>query len=172
MTSNSLAIVDREMAAPMIEGVDFGSRLWVIARSPSAVLVWVYSHSASINGFRHYYEPHLLILPDRTHRFMSRPEYTSLRHEWTRLDAMKLNQFRGEIEGVFGGGILPFMREAVQHKKTLIIEGGGGRLMPHPRLWGQAYADWIENPENGFLPRSEVAKGSRHKLGYREKIDA
>lgn len=166
MTSNSVAIVDREMASAQIEGVDFGSKLWVIARSPTAVLAWVYGHSASINGFRHYYEPHLLILPDRTHRFMTQPEYISMRHAWTRLNIKNLIDAFPRIVEYFGEDSLKMIEHAVWHRKTVIIEGGGGKLMPHPKLWGHDYSDFVNNPDNGFIPRSEVAKGSRYKLGY------
>lgn len=164
--SNSITIVDRELAAPQIEGVDFGSKLWVIARSPTAVLAWVYGHSYSVNGNRSYAEPHLLILPDRTQRFMSQPKYLSLRHEWTRLTPANLVNFSTQICGVFGASSWDAIVEAVASRKTVIIEGGGGQLMPFPKLWGHAYSDWIKNPDNGFIPRDEIAKGLRHKLGY------
>lgn len=164
--SNSITIIDREMAAPQIEGVDFGGRLWVIARSPTAVLAWVYGHTSSINGHRSYATPHLLILPDRTERFMGNPRYLSLRHDWTRLTPERLEEFHASIVTHFGLDAYSSICRAIKDRMTVIIEGGGGQLMPFPKLWGQAYSDWIKNPDNGFIPRAEVAKGPRHKLGY------
>ena len=71
--SNSIVLSDRELVNGRIEGVDFGPRLWVIARSPAAVLLWVFGHSWSVNGHTSYAEPHLTLLPDRTPRFMYHP---------------------------------------------------------------------------------------------------
>lgn len=172
MNSNSLSVIDREIASPQIEGVDFGGKLWIIARSPVAVLAWVYGSSASINGHQRYYQPHLLILPDRTANFMSRPKYRSLRHSWTRLTPVRIRDFRNEIISTFGDtlGLWEMISKAVAERKTVLIEGGGGKLMPHPKLWGHAYSDWINNPENGFLVREEVNKGLRHKLGYKGEL--
>lgn len=167
MISNSISVVDREIASPQIEGVDFGGKLWVIARSSTAVLAWVYGSSASINGFQRYYQPHLLILPDRTAAFMSCPRYISLRHDWTRLNRVRAHTFSKEICETFGADALQPILDAVAKRKTVIIEGGGGALMPYPRLWGHAYSDWINNPTNGFIPRSEINKGLRRKLGYK-----
>ncbi len=173
MNSNRLTIVDREMAAPQIEGLDFGTKLWVIARSPDAVLVWVYGHSASINGHQRYYEPHLTLLPDRTSSFMNTPVWESFDIPGNRLkaSAIKAND-AVKIGGALGidigeGG---YLTKAILEKKTLIIEGGGGKLMPYPKLWGHAYADWIKNPDNGFIPRAEINKGLRHKLGYKGEM--
>ncbi len=170
MTSNRLAIVDREMAAPQIEGLDFGTKLWVVARSPNAVLVWVYGHSASINGHQSYYEPHLTLLPDRTAAFMARPSWKDFNIPGNRLKVNAippdtLVQIGAALGIEVGEGI--YLIRAIVARKTLIIEGGGGRLMPFPKLWGHAYSDWISNPENGFIARGEVKKGLKHKLGYK-----
>lgn len=169
MTSNSTQIAEREFAAGTIEGVDFGTRLWVIARSPTAVLVWVYGHSASINGFQRYYQPHLTILPDRTPAFASRPSYKSLRHEWTRLTPARLVEFEVALANVFGGLNIGLIERAVKERKTAIIDGGGGALTP-PGLYGHAHIDWIKNPDNGFimLPAGMTRHESyRRKLGWK-----
>lgn len=169
MTSNSVNIVEREIANGTIEGVDFGTRLWVIARSPSAVLVWVYGYSASINGNRSYYQPHLTILPDRSPRFINNPAYKSLRADWTRLTPVTLNHFATQICETFGSEFWQAIVEAVAKKRTAVIEGGGGQLHPYG-LYGVSHRDWHRNRENGFivLPTGMTRHESyRHKMGWK-----
>lgn len=166
MISNSITIVDREIASGLIEGVDFGPKVWVIARSPTAVLLWVYGQSQSINGFQRYYEPHLTILPDRSPAFINQPSYKSLRHAWTRLTATRLLDFKTEIEEVFGKDILPAIEQATRERKTAIIEDGGGRLKPNG-LYEHAYREWIEQYGNGFVV---IPDGMNPHDMYRRKL--
>lgn len=168
MTSNSIILVEREIVSGMIEGVDFGPKLWVIARSPTAVLVWVFGHSWSVNGHSSYAEPHLTILPDRTPRFMSNPRYTSLGVRG-RLNANDyLTAYRNSIEDVFGDGTLPYIRDAVRNRRTVVIEGGGGALLPLA-CYGDAHKAW-RAAGGGFIVRPEGVTEHdtmRHKLGWK-----
>lgn len=167
--SNSTAIVDREIASGRIEGVDFGPRVWVIARSPTAVLLWVFGQSQSINGFGRYYQPHLTILPDRSPSFIYNPTYRSLRHDWTRLTTSRLMEFKPEIcEAFDSGGAFDNIWRAVDRKQTAIFEGGGGPLLPL-KCRGAAYRDWLRNG-GGFIVRPEGVtehETLRGKLGWK-----
>jgi hypothetical protein len=168
VNSNSIAIVDREIVSGSIEGVNFGPRLWVIARSPSAVLAWIYGHSWSNNGHSHYAQPYLLILPDRTPRFMSNPRYLSLEHEWTRLRPDRLDEFHDKIVEHFGADAYASISRAVKDRLTVIIEGGGGSLQPI-HCYGEAHQEWRAQG-NGFVVFPEGADRHafyRHKLGWK-----
>ncbi len=168
MTLNSIAVIDREIVSGSIEGVDFGPKLWVIARSPNAVLAWVYGHSASINGHQSYYQPHLLILPDRTPRFLHNPRYISLSHEWTRLRPDRLDEFHDKIVECFGTDAYTSISRAVKDRMTVVIEGGGGSLLPVD-CYNEAHHDWTAQG-NGFVVLPEGMKRHdmfRHKLGWK-----
>ncbi len=169
LTSNSIALVDREIASGAIEGVYFGPRVWVIARSPSAVLIWVYGHSASINGHQRYYCGHLTLLPDRTPRFLYNPSYKDLRRATTRLMPTLIAECRSEIESAFGDGSADMLAQAVKERRTVLIDGGGGPLKPL-NLYGNDYHDWIERNGNGFVIVPEGTNPHdmyRHKLGWK-----
>lgn len=167
---NSVVIVDREFASQHIEGLDLGTKLWVVARSPTAVLIWVFGHSWSVNGHQRYAEPHLMILPDRSPRFIYKPTYQRLEASWTRLTAAKLLDFTAPICAAFGLDGWSGIVHAVANKKTCIIEGGGGQLKP-PDLWGHAFDDWRKrNPDHGFIvlpPGMTRHESYRHKLGWK-----
>jgi hypothetical protein len=170
VNSNSIAIVDREIVSGSIEGVDFGPRLWVIARSPTAVLAWIYGHSWSNNGHSHYAQPHLLILPDRTPTFMHNPRYILLTHEWTRLTDWRLDEFAKRIEDSFPSPLqaLEYIKKSVREKRTVIFDGGGGSLLP-AKCYGEAHRDW-QAQGNGFIVFPEGANRHqfyRHKLGWK-----
>lgn len=168
--SNNIVIADRELVGGSIEGVDFGPKLWVIARSPTTVLAWVYGHSASINGFTSYYQPHLLILPDRTPSFIYNPRYKSLRHEWTRLNSTNIEGFRNELIMAFGIEALPQIFFAVEKRRTVIIDGGGGSLKPL-NCYGDDFREWKARG-GGFIvyPDGMTEHDSyRHKLGWKPK---
>lgn len=165
--SNSIAIVNRELVSGKIEGVNFGPRLWVIARSPSAVLVWVFGHSWSVNGHQSYAEPHLTLLPDRSPRFMYKPEYRSFR-PFGRLHPDRAARYQNEILAAFGSGSFEPICEAIIKRRTVIIDGGGGSLLPL-NCWGHAYDDW-RLMGGGFIVRPEGMtehETMRHKLGWK-----
>lgn len=166
MISNSITIVDREIASGSIEGVDFGPRVWVIARSPTAMLIWIFGHSWSVNGHQSYAQPHLTILPDRSPKFIYNPKYKSLRHEWTRLNPSRLLDFRSEIEAVFGAENISGIQEAVRNRKTAVLEDGGGKLTPLG-LYGAAHREWVERADTGFITVPEGV--NRHDM-YRRKL--
>lgn len=170
VSSNSTQLIDREFAAPQIEGVDFGTKLWVIARSPEAVLIWVFGHSWSVNGHRSYSEPHLMLLPDRTPNFMYRPDYKRLEVSgMSRLMVSKIGPVEPHIEEAFPGSLYG-VRRAIRDRQTLLVDGGGNQLQP-PNLWGQGYHDWKARG-GGFImiPEGETEHSiCRHKLGWKPK---
>jgi hypothetical protein len=169
MTSNSAVLIDREIANGAIEGVYFGPKLWVIARSPAAVLIWVFGHSWSVNGHQSYAQPHLTLLPDRSPRFLSQPKYRSLRRDWTRLTDFRLLELEDQIAPSFPDQVNE-IAIAVRLKKTAILEGGGGALLPL-KCHGEAYADWKRNG-GGFIVRPEGMTEHemlRGKLGWKQQ---
>lgn len=167
MNSNSIAIVDRELVSGKIEGVDFGPRLWVIARSPTAVLVWIFGHSWSVNGHTSYAEPHLTLLPDRSPRFMRNPHYKSFR-PFGRIHRDRVHLYSKEICETFGTDALESILQAVEKRQTAIIEGGGGSLLPF-QCYGDAHKEWRATG-GGFIIRPEGVtehETLRHKLGWK-----
>jgi hypothetical protein len=169
MPSNSIALVDREIVSGRIEGVHFGPKLWVVARSPTAVLIWIYGHSASINGHQRYYEPHLTLLPDRSPTFMYQPRYKPFR-PFGRIHRDRVHLYSKEICEMFGADALESILQAVEKRQTAIIEGGGGSLLPL-NCWGHAYDDWRATG-GGFVVRPEGMTEHdtmRHKLGWKPK---
>lgn len=158
--SNTFTIADRELVSGSIEGVNFGPELWVIARSPLAVLVWVFGHGWSVNGHRSYAQPHLTLLPDRSPGMRLRLRWKSFPHTG-RLTPARAREFADEIAAAFQQMRDPLMikiGEAIRLRKTLIIEGGGGALMPtryKPGAEG-AYQAWRANPNNGFIVKKEL----------------
>lgn len=167
MSSNSIALVDRELVSGAIEGVHFGPKLWVIARSPNAVLVWVFGHSWSVNGHTSYAEPHLTLLPDRTPQFMHSPRYKSLR-PFGRIHRDRVHLYSKEICEAFGADALESILQAVEKRQTAIIEGGAGSLLPL-KCHGDAWQEW-RAAGGGFIVRPEGVSEHdtmRHKLGWK-----
>lgn len=170
--SNSTVISDREMAAPSIEGIDFGVNLWVVARSPQAVLVWVRGHTWSVNGHLRYSAGHLVGFPDRIARQVGHTEY---RYLWEgkgkRFGWRAIEECSAKVDELFSTDqIWRSVRDAVRARKTLIIDGGAGQLLP-PGIWGQAYADW-QARGGGFLVLPEGMTehdACRGKLGWKPK---
>lgn len=164
MISNSISIVEREIVSGKIEGVDFGPKLWVVARSPKVVLVWIFGHSWSVNGHQSYSEPHLTILPDRTARFMSNPNYINIR-PFGRLHSDRIEDNRGKLTPFFEPEEIEAIKVAARQRKTVVIEDGGGKLLPL-NCYGKDYQGWLASG-GGFVHRDEVNKGLRRKLGYK-----
>lgn len=130
--SNSLVISDREISCGIYNGVDFGPRWWIIARSPQSMMVWIFGHSWTLNGSPRYAEPHLLMVPRgrEAHHYVSFPELG-----WNRLTADRFHQacvahpkFGELFPSVGNEDVLCEMTHAVNQRKTLIIEGGGNKL--------------------------------------------
>jgi hypothetical protein len=169
MNSNRIVTVDRELASGSIEGVYFGPKIWIIARSPSAVLVWIFGHSASINGHQSYYEPHLTLLPDRSPTFIYNPRYKSF-PSFGRIHRDRVHLYSKEICDAFGADALESILQAVEKRQTAIIEGGGGSLLPF-QCWGDAWKEW-RAAGGGFIVRPEGITEHdtmRHKLGWKPK---
>jgi hypothetical protein len=171
MISNSAAIVDRETASQHIEGVDFGVDLWVVARSPTAVLVWVKGHSWSVNGFQRYSAGHLVGLPERGPRAVGHLEYKYLwEGEGKRFGWRAIEECGAKVNDLFNLEIHKMVRDAVRKRATLVIQGGGGQLRP-PGLYGHAYAEWVARG-GGFLVLPEGMTeydACRHKLGWKPR---
>lgn len=174
--TNSAVVSEREICSGRIEGVDFGPRVWVIARSPTAMLLWIFGQSYwSGRGQQGYASPHLTLLPDRTPRFMYHPEYRDIKIEGVRLKPELLSaDQRVLIGGALGIGIGQgaLLDQAIRERKTLVVEGGGGRLMPYFKNIG----DVIEWKRAGHRPQFiTLPEGvtewdvSKHKLGWRPK---
>lgn len=168
--SNSAAIVDREMASQQIEGVDFGADLWVVARSPMAVLIWIKGHSWSVNGFQRYSAGHLVGLPDRGPRTVMRMTYKTIwEGEGKRFGWPAIEECGAKIDDLFKiEKIHETVRDSVRKRMTVIIEGGGGQLLP-PGLYGHAYNDWKARG-GGFLVLPEGMTehdACRGKLGWK-----
>lgn len=170
VTSNSISLVDRELAGGGIEGVYFGPKVWVIARSPSAMLIWIFGHSWSVNGHQSYAQPHLTLLPDRTPQFMNQPRYKNLPAEWTRLTVENLvstPEIVGHIIEAFEPGALPSICGAIKDRKTAIIEGGAGSLLGLREDWKEWKArggGFIVLPEG--MTEWDACKG---KLGWKPR---
>jgi hypothetical protein len=169
VSSNSIALVDRETVSGAIEGVDFGPKLWVIARSPTAVLVWIFGHSWSNNGRSQYAEPHLTLLADRSPKFMYQPRYKSFR-PFGRIHRDRVQLYSKEICEAFGADALEPILQAVEKRRTAIIEGGGGSLLPF-KCYGDEYKHW-RAAGGGFIVRPEGVTEHdtmRYKLGWQPK---
>lgn len=173
MNSNTVQIVDREIADGSIEGVYFGPKVWVIARSPTAMLVWVYGHSWSNNGWQQYAEPHLTLLEDRSPRFLFQPSYRNIPIPGNRLrvglipdkDMVRIGSALGI--GMNQGAQLVW---AIEKRKTLIIDGGGGSLRPLD-CYGANHREWKDRG-GGFIVRPEgISEWDmyRGKLGWKPK---
>lgn len=169
--SNALALTEREFADRHIEGMDFGTKLWVVARSPTAVLVWVYGHSYyGGQGSSAYAQPHLTLLNDRGPRVVRHPDYTNLRsYPFVHLKASALHTVQDKLDAAFGPAAFGTIVAAVASKRTALIDGGGNQLRP-PGLHGEAYKDWRTVNGTGFLMLPEGMTehdACRHKLGWK-----
>lgn len=170
--NNSTQLVEREIASGAIEGVNFGPKVWVVVRSPLAVLLWVYGHSWSVNGHQSYAEPHLTLLPDRSPRFMHRPVYKNFPVKGNRLRISAISsdalvQIGGAFDIRPGQGWM--LVDAITRRKTLLLDGGGNQLLPLA-LYGEAYRDWRAIHGTGFVMLPEGMsehEACRGKLGWK-----
>lgn len=148
--SNRFVLIEREQIHPCIEGVDFGGKTYVIARSPTAVLIWTNGHSQSINGHQRYVEPVLVVLPDRRSRGNIRYQHVQ---DGGRMSRKMLFECWPKLSHFFEEDARPWIRRAIKTPKmTLLIEGGGPKLMPS-RYGGRAeYLKWLDIPkeDRGF----------------------
>ena len=174
--NNSAIICDREICSGRIEGVYFGPRVWVIARSPSAMLLWVYGHNYwSGRCQQSYARGHFTLLPDRSSRFMYQPRWKNFDIEGKmradKLDAKARVEIDGSLGIAIGQGHL--LDTAIIKRKTLILDGGGGQLRPlFPTV--SAEIEWMKNrpfdPQFITLPEgTSMHDAMRHKMERRRK---
>lgn len=148
--SNSLVFVDREEISATIEGTDFGGRCYVLARSPKLVLFWRSGHSWSVNGNRSYAEPELVLLPERRRPGGGRLKYVDIL-QGGRLSAERVEEAWPKLRDYFGDDMIkPYIIDAARKRRTLLIEGGGPRLMPGWKVGREAYEQWRALPEKGL----------------------
>lgn len=178
--SNRFLLVEREFIHPSIEGVDFGGKCWCIARSPAAVLMWVFGHSWSLNGSQRYAEPCLILLPSRTDVRNGTIKYQHIA-DGGRLTAMRLSAptIREKLREAFGSGFESPLNGAIdgarlwvgdaKRRRTLLIEGGGPKLMPSRMHGEEEYKRWRDLPDEdrGFLLPAARRHRDKHSLGYR-----
>lgn len=147
--SNRFVLIEREFIHPTICGVDFGGKCWCVARSPAAVLIWVFGHSWSVNGNQRYAEPSLILLPDR--RSLGNLIYRHI-HCGGRLGRSVIALEWPKLAASFDDAAAEIMA-AVHDRKTLLIEGGGPRLMPHRMRFEVEYRAWRDLPaeDRGFF---------------------
>lgn len=161
-------LVAREEINPTIEGIDFGGRTYVLARSTSAVLIWVMGHSWSVNGFQRYSGPHMTLLPDRTGSVHK--QYKDLCRD-QRLSRALLNTVRDKILTAFDDETFRAIYLAAgAPRRTVLVEGGGPRLMPS-RYYGEAeYLRWRDLPaeDRGFLLPAAALARDRNSFGYKQ----
>lgn len=166
MTSNRLVLIDREEIDPSIEGVDFGGRTYVIARSPEAVLIWTNGHSASINGFQRYHGPVMTLLADRRQQVHNC--YKRIVED-VRLTSQVFKDVWPKLEAVFGFEAYDYMQQAIKNpKRTLLIEGGGPRLAPSRWRSREDYDRWYRLPpdERGFMLPEQARARDRRSFGH------
>lgn len=147
--SNSEVMVPREMIEGSIRGVDFGPRVFVLARAERPMLLWLGGHSWSVNGHQRYAESHLTIIRDRV-RMDGWRNYESCKPEGGRLTVARLEAIRDKIVLLFGEERWPGIVHAVETKQTLLIEGGGARPQPHPSLGRDEYLRWRAEAASGL----------------------
>lgn len=153
MSSNRIVEVEREMVAGLIEGVDFGADLYLLARSPAAALVWQSGHSWSLNGHQRYAESHMVMLPIRSGQQDLSKCFKSIGRLGGRLTGERVMESAAEIDRLFFEPIAGHIASAVAKRRTLIIDGGGPPLMPARKLGQAAYDVWWSLPERGFVVR-------------------
>lgn len=144
MSSNRYVLVDREIIDGSIGGCDFGPKLWCLARSEASILVWIFGHSWSNNGFSNYAAPHLCCVPRKTSsdRYWSPPD-----RSWTRLTPIRFQEVWRDHWLKFADFfkedyVEQEIKKAIRFRKTLIIEGGGKTLAPSRSLGWEASREW------------------------------
>lgn len=145
MTSNRLLLVDREYIHPSIDGVDFGGRTFVLARSPQHLLIWVMGHSWSLNGHQRYAAPSMFSLQRRTRA----DRYCTI-VDGRRMSAMLFDEVKSKLPSEMAeqeafGKLLE--AACMSPRRTLLIEGGGPQMMPSRFDGEAAYKRWRDLPD-------------------------
>lgn len=148
---NRFALVDRELISGHVGGIDFGNGLSVIMRSPTHALFWsggssYYSHRGSqaygASGLSAYWRPGRAAVAkygpgyrsSKEGGYLNIGEFTggrlisNLAQRMSAVQWAKLAEYLGED---FEVGIT----QAIEEKKTLLIEGGGDPFAPRPPVF-------------------------------------
>jgi hypothetical protein len=140
--SNAEQMIPREKIYGIIHGVDFGPSVFVIARSPKSMLLWLGGHTWSLNGSNRYSESHLTLIKNRS-RMDGWRNYMPLEPHGGRLTVARLESAKPKICEIFNSHWVGICH-AVDTKQTLLIEGGGNRPQPASSLGREAYLTWLE----------------------------
>jgi hypothetical protein len=148
--NNRIQFVEREHISGHIEGVDFGYRMQVIARSPAFVLCWS-SGTAYTSGRQTCYgESSMTVIP-RDPRFRYHPDYRRIPPEGGRLTYRRIMEVKDKLHEFFPDDVLS-IANAAQRRQTVLIEGGGPPLMPDIKRVGRAaWNEWASLPSKGLL---------------------
>lgn len=141
--TNAEQMIPREHIAGTLKGVDFGPRVFVIARADKPMLLWLRGHSWTNNGHVSYSESHLTTIKDRSAMDGWR-NYKGLDPRGGRLTVDRVEAAKPAILAVFDESYWAGIIHAVKTKQTLLIEGGGEEPMPHPSFGRDAYLKWRE----------------------------
>ncbi len=155
MISNAVQYIDRERIHGVLGGVDFGGRVFVIARSPAAMLLWLGGEGYSVNGHRSYSESHFTMLTFKGHQPW--PEHSWEAHRCYkvvgahggRLSRKRVMSIAENIAETFGEEAIDLVLEAVRTNRTVLIDGGG--QTPPPQDW-RAYRAWRDQHRGGYNP--------------------
>jgi hypothetical protein len=136
-TSNRFRLVDRENLRGAIAGVDFGSNVSCIARSPTAALLWSGGGGYwSGRGMPQAYAPsHLIgiVRIESTSRMLK--NYHDVGDKGGRLTPERITDAADKITELFQDKeVAAQIVIAVREKKTLIVEDGGPAFEPKWRF--------------------------------------
>lgn len=139
--SNAEQVIPREHIFGTIRGVDFGPKVFVIARAAAPMLLWLGGHSWSLNGHQRYSESNLTLIRDRI-KMDGWRNYTSLEPHGGRLTVNRIAMVKDQICEVFGEDRWAGIVHATKTAQTLLIEGGGKTPQPSAKMGHDAYVRW------------------------------
>lgn len=153
--TNRFLYVKREALAGNINGLDFGSNLFCIARAQKAALLWSGGTSCwAARGCRSYGASSLIGI-DRSRG----TTYKHIGSEGGKLTVGRISSHIGEIDALFGEcGHLNWLILAITRRETLLIEGGGLPFKPAASLGYEAMVEWMNacNSHSRYLSRSRA----------------
>jgi hypothetical protein len=132
--SNRFQFVPRQRLRGAVQGVDFGPNIHVIARSPTAALIWDSGHSYRSGNETVYGASELTGLVGLSECWGSNPKWIRLGVENGRLSITRVEAVANKISELFDDEARPLIVRAVRERSTLLIEGGGTHL---PATWTQ-----------------------------------
>lgn len=145
--SNRFEYVGRERVHGIIEGVDFGYNLSVIARSPAVVLCWSGGSCYTSARETRYGKSSFVALWRKDHHGIPKSETWG---DGGRLSIVKVQSVRACLEVFFGEDLYEQIVQGVCRRQTLLIEGGGAPLMPSRHLGPDAYKAWKKISPRGL----------------------